>query len=86
MDVAGRGYDQFTDAERQAVLAAFPREPDFKSGIIDAFYQGMKHRPDSTFGTFNDDFYDKQGAGEVIDADAVDAGYNTTDSERLNLG
>jgi hypothetical protein len=56
MDVAGRGYDQFTDAERNAVLAAFPREADFKSGIIDAFYEGMKHRPDSTFGTFNDDF------------------------------
>lgn len=56
MDVAGRGYDQFTEAERRAVLAAFPRETDFKRGIIDAFYQGMKHRPDSTFGTFNDDF------------------------------
>ena len=56
MDVAGRSYDQFTDAERQAVLAAFPRESYFKSGIIEAFYQGMKHRPDSTVGTFNDDF------------------------------
>jgi HD domain len=55
MDVAGRGYDQFSDEEREAVIAAFPREPDFKHGIIDAFYQGMKHRPDSTFGTFNDD-------------------------------
>jgi hypothetical protein len=55
MDVAGRGYDQFTDAQREAVIAAFPREADFKHGIIDAFYQGMKHRPDSTFGTFNDD-------------------------------
>ncbi len=55
MDVAGRGYDQFTDAQREAVIAAFPRGADFKHGIIDAFYQGMKHRPDSTFGTFNDD-------------------------------
>jgi hypothetical protein len=55
MDVAGRGYDEFTDAQREAVVAAFPREADFKHGIIDAFYQGMKHRPDSTFGTFNDD-------------------------------
>ena len=26
MDVAGRGYDQFTDAQREAVTAAFPRE------------------------------------------------------------
>jgi hypothetical protein len=55
MDVAGRGYDQFSDAQREAVVAAFPREADFKHGIIDAFYQGMKHRPHSTFGTFNDD-------------------------------
>lgn len=55
MDVAGRGYDQFTDAQREAVIAAFPRETDFKHGIIDAFYLGMKHRPGSTFGTFNDD-------------------------------
>lgn len=55
MDVAGRGYEHFTDAQREAVVAAFPREADFQHGIIDAFYQGMKHRPDSTFGTFNDD-------------------------------
>jgi hypothetical protein len=55
MDVAGRGFDQFTDTQRAAVIAAFPREADFEQGIIDAFYQGMKHRPDSTFGTFNDD-------------------------------
>jgi hypothetical protein len=56
MDVAGRGYDDFTDAQRDAVLAAFPREADFKHGIIEAFYAGMKHRPETTFGTFNDDF------------------------------
>jgi len=55
MDVAGRGYDTFTQAQREAVVVAFPREPDFKHGIIDAFYDGMKHRPDTTFGTFNDD-------------------------------
>jgi hypothetical protein len=55
MDVAGRGYEQFTDQQREAVIAAFPRGADFKHGIIDAFYRGMKHRPDSTFGTFNDD-------------------------------
>lgn len=55
MDVAGRGYDQFNDVEREAVISAFPRDEDFKRGIIDAFYEGMKHRPHSTFGTFNDD-------------------------------
>lgn len=55
MDVAGRGYDQFTDEERARVIAAFPRGADFKHRIIDAFYEGMKHRPHTTFGTFNDD-------------------------------
>ena len=55
MDVVGRGYDEFTDEQREAVVAAYPRGNDFKHGMIEAFYQGMKHRPDSTFGTFNDD-------------------------------
>ena len=55
MDVAGRGYDQFSEEQREAVVEAFPRENDFAHGIIDAFYGGMKHRPGSTFGTFNDD-------------------------------
>jgi hypothetical protein len=56
MDVAGRGYDHFTDEQREAVIAAYPRGKDFKHAMIEAFYQGMKFRPDSTFGTFNDDF------------------------------
>jgi hypothetical protein len=37
------------------VVAAHPRGADFKNNIIQAFYDGMKHRPDSTFGTVNDD-------------------------------
>jgi len=24
--------------------------------MVDAFYEGMRHRPQTTFGTFNDDF------------------------------
>ncbi|MBZ9810265.1 MULTISPECIES: HD domain-containing protein [unclassified Mesorhizobium] len=55
MDVAGRDFDMFTIEQREAVTAAFPREANFKLGIIDAFYEGMKHRPETTFGTFNDD-------------------------------
>ena len=48
-------YEKFTNAQRNAVLAACPRGASFKKDIIGAFYQGMKHRPDSTFGTVNDD-------------------------------
>jgi HD domain len=55
MDVLGIAYRQFTDEQREAVVAAHPRGADFKNRIIDAFYEGMKHRPDSTFGTVNDD-------------------------------
>jgi hypothetical protein len=55
MDVLGIAYEQFTDAQREAVVAAHPRGGDFKNNIIQAFYDGMKHRPDSTFGTVNDD-------------------------------
>jgi hypothetical protein len=55
MDVVGRGYEQFTPEQRQVVVAAYPRGGDFKQAMIEAFYQGMKHRPNTTHGTFNDD-------------------------------
>ncbi|MDB5393023.1 MAG: phosphohydrolase [Rhodospirillales bacterium] len=55
MDVLGIAYGQFTQEQREAVVTAHPRGPSFKENIIDAFYEGMKHRPDSTFGTVNDD-------------------------------
>jgi hypothetical protein len=55
MDVLGFAYDQFTEEQRQHVVAAHPRPVNFKEQIIDAFNEGMKHRPDSTFGTVNDD-------------------------------
>lgn len=56
MDVAGRGFEQFTEEQREAVTAAYPRGADFAHKMIDAFYHGLKHRPHTTFGTFNDDF------------------------------
>jgi hypothetical protein len=55
MDVLGLAYDQFPDDQREAVVMAYPRGGDFKNEIIRAFYDGMKHRPESTFGTVNDD-------------------------------
>jgi HD superfamily phosphodiesterase len=56
LDVAGRSYDQITDEQREAVIAAYPRGEQFKERIIDTFYEGLKRRPATTFGTFNDDF------------------------------
>jgi len=56
MDVAGRGYEGFTDRQREAVVSVYPRDAGFEHAMIDAFYEGMKARPLTTFGTFNDDF------------------------------
>lgn len=53
-DVLGLELDQITDDQRAAVITEHPR-PDFKNRIQRAFYEGMKDRPDSTFGTMNDD-------------------------------
>ncbi|MCV7302299.1 HD domain-containing protein [Mycobacterium barrassiae] len=53
-DVLGIGRDALSPEAVDAVTAAHPR-PDFKNRILAAFNDGMKHRPDSTFGTMNDD-------------------------------
>ncbi|GLY48653.1 HD domain-containing protein [Lentzea sp. NBRC 102530] len=53
-DVLGIGLDELTDGQRAEVVAAHPR-PDFKNRILKAFYEGMAHRPDTTYGTMNDD-------------------------------
>jgi HD domain len=55
MDVLGIDYANFTDADRNAVVQAYPRTPQFKEDIIQAFNNGFKHKPDSTFGTVNAD-------------------------------
>ncbi|HEX2840474.1 HD domain-containing protein [Hyphomicrobium sp.] len=55
MDVLGLTYTQYSDAEREAVVSAFPRTPKFKEDIIQAFYDGIKHRPDTTFGNVKAD-------------------------------
>ena len=55
MDVLGLTYSQYADAEREAVVSAFPRTPDFKEDIIQAFYDGIRHKPDTTFGNVKAD-------------------------------
>lgn len=55
MDVLGLAYEQFPDAQRELVVAAHPRVETFKEDIIQAFANGMAHKPLSTFGTVNDD-------------------------------
>jgi hypothetical protein len=56
MDAVGLGYEEFPDAQREAVVAAYPRSPRFKEDFIQASYDGMKHKPDTTLFTLNADY------------------------------
>jgi hypothetical protein len=51
MDLVGAGYDDFTVAERNAVEAAHPHPPQFAEGFLQALYDSLKHRPETTQGT-----------------------------------
>jgi HD domain len=55
MDVLGISYSEFSDADRQAIVAAYPRAEHFKENIIQAFYDGIKHKPETTFGNVKAD-------------------------------
>jgi HD superfamily phosphodiesterase len=55
MDVLGLGYSEYNDAQRKAVVHAHPRNGRFKEDIIQAFYDGNKHKPETTFGNVNAD-------------------------------
>jgi hypothetical protein len=55
MDVLGIDYSSFTDSDRDAVVKAFPRTAHFKEDILQAFYEGIKHKPDTTFGNVKAD-------------------------------
>ena len=55
MDVLGMDYSGFSDQDREAVVQAFPRTPNFKEDILQAFYDGIKHKPESTFGNVKAD-------------------------------
>jgi HD domain len=55
MDVLGLTYPEYSDAERQSVVHAHPRSDHFKEDIIQAFYDGIKHKPETTFGNVKTD-------------------------------
>jgi HD superfamily phosphodiesterase len=53
-DVLGIGYQDLPAEARAAVVAAHPR-PDFKRRILAAFTEGIRDRPDTTFGNVKAD-------------------------------
>jgi HD domain-containing protein len=55
MDVLGIAYSEVSDANREAIVAAYPRSPQFKEDIIRSFYDGIKHKPQTTFGNVKAD-------------------------------
>jgi HD superfamily phosphodiesterase len=65
-DVLGIGRDDLSPETLEAVTAAHPR-PDFKRQILAAFNDGMKHRPETTFGTCNADVLERFDPGFVRD-------------------
>src|SRR3981081_3240585 len=55
MDVLGLSHAEYSDAEREAVVRAHPRTVHFKEDIIQAFYDGIEHKPETTFGNVKAD-------------------------------
>lgn len=54
LDVMGEGYEHLSDEHREAIIKAFPRN-DFKNKIIPTFFDGFKHKTDTTFGNIKAD-------------------------------
>jgi HD domain len=55
MDVLGIAFSEFTNAEREAVVRAHPRPSHFKEEIIQAFYDAIHKKPETTFGNVKAD-------------------------------
>ncbi|KPC81456.1 HD domain-containing protein [Streptomyces sp. NRRL S-4] len=53
-DVLGIGYEDVPDADRAAIVALHPR-PDFKRRILAAFNEGIRPKPETTFGNIKAD-------------------------------
>jgi HD domain len=62
LDVLGLGFDGVPAAVRDEVVAAHPRT-GFKAGIVDAFADGMRSKPDTAFGTVNVDILEAKVPG-----------------------
>ncbi|PWV50822.1 HD domain-containing protein [Chitinophaga sp. S165] len=54
LDVVGRGYEHLSESHREDIIKQYPRT-DFKKTIIPTFFEGFKHKTDTTFGNMNAD-------------------------------
>ena len=53
-DVVGFGLDQLDAGQIDEITAAHPRG-NFKNDFLRTYYEGIKHRPETTYGTANAD-------------------------------
>lgn len=53
-DVLGLGYEDLSAEDREAIVALHPR-PDFKNRILRAFADGIRPKPQTTFGNVKAD-------------------------------
>jgi HD domain len=63
-DVLGLHAGELSAEQRSEVISAHPRT-DFKSGIVDAFFEGMREKPETAFGTMNTDILEAKLRGYV---------------------
>lgn len=54
LDVMGEGYEHLTRENREEIIGLFPRS-DFKNKIIPTFFDGFKHKTETTFGNIKAD-------------------------------
>jgi hypothetical protein len=54
LDVMGEGYEDLTAPNREEIISLFPRS-DFKKRIIPTFFDGFRHKTDTTFGNIKAD-------------------------------
>jgi hypothetical protein len=61
-DVLGIGYDDIAPADRAEITALHPR-PDFKRRILEAFTDGIRPKPETTFGNVKADVLARYAPG-----------------------
>lgn len=54
-DVLGLHHGKLSATDRDAVVQAHPRGDQFKEAIIQTFYDGIRHKPQTTFGNVKAD-------------------------------
>src|SRR5246127_2980469 len=55
MDVLGISYPEYPNEVRNAIVAEYPRTANFKEDIVQAFYDGIHKKPETTFGNVKAD-------------------------------